>query len=114
MTDSTGIPVVFWRSETGTEPVRDWLRSLDKEDRRRIGEDIKIVQFGWPVGMPVCRPMGQGLFEVRSRISDGRIARVMFCFLGNRIVLLHGFIKKSQKTPKVDLDMALKRQKLLG
>lgn len=94
--------------------MRDWLRSLDKEDRRRIGEDIKLVQFGWPVGMPVCRPMGQGLFEVRSRISDGRIARVMFCFLAGQIILLHGFIKKSQKTPKGDLDLALKRQKLLG
>jgi len=114
MTDTPGIPIIFWASETGTEPVRDWLRSLDKEDRRRIGEDIKTVQFGWPIGMPVCRSMGQGLFEVRSRISDGRIARVMFCFQENQIFLLHGFIKKSQKTPKIDLDLALKRQKQLG
>lgn len=111
MTDGTAIPVVFWASETGTEPVRDWLKTLDKDDRRQIGEDIKTVQFGWPVGMPVCRPMGKGLFEVRSRISDGRIARVLFCFHENRMVLLHGFIKKSQKTPKPDLDLALKRQK---
>jgi phage-related protein len=111
MTDEIGIPVVFWASETGTEPVRDWLKQLDKEDRRQIGEDIKTVQFGWPVGMLVCRPLGKGLFEVRSRLSEGRIARMLFCFHDNRIVLLHGFIKKTQKTPKPDLDLALKRQK---
>ncbi len=100
MKDGIGIPTFFWVSETGAEPVRDWLKGLDKEDRRQIGEDIRTVQFGWPVGMPVCRPMGKGLFEVRSRISDGRIARVLFCFQDNRIVLLHGFIKKTQKTPR--------------
>mgnify|MGYP001030503214 FL=1 len=111
MTDEIGIPVVFWTSETGIEPVREWLKGLDKADRRQIGEDIKTVQFGWPIGMPVCRPMGKGLFEVRSRISDGRIARVLFCFHAHQMVLLHGFIKKSQKTPKPDLDLALKRQK---
>lgn len=111
MTDETGIPVAFWTSETGAEPVREWLKELDKADRRQIGEDIKTVQFGWPIGMPVCRPMGKGLFEVRSRISDGRIARVLFCFHAHQMVLLHGFIKKSQKTPKPDLDLALKRQK---
>jgi len=111
MTDRIEIPVAFWATETGTEPVRDWLKELDKEDRRQIGEDIKIVQFGWPVGMPTCRPMGKGLFEVRSRITDGRIARVLFCFHGNKIILLHGFVKKTQKTPKPDLELALKRQK---
>ena len=111
MTVRIEIPVAFWATETGTEPVRDWLKELDKEDRRQIGEDIKIVQFGWPVGMPTCRPMGKGLFEVRSRITDGRIARVLFCFHGNKIILLHGFVKKTQKTPKPDLELALKRQK---
>lgn len=113
MANEIEIPVIFWASETGTEPVRDWIKGLDKDDRRQIGEDIKTVQFGWPVGMPVCRPMGKGLFEVRSRISDERIARVLFCFQMGQIVLLHGFVKKSQKTPKPDLDLALTRQKQL-
>lgn len=111
MMDIGGIPVVFWRSKGGTEPVREWLKELDREDRRQIGEDIKTIQFGWPVGMPVCQPMGKGLYEVRSRISDGRIARVLFCFYEGRIVLLHGFIKKTQKTPKPDMDLALNRRK---
>lgn len=111
MADNSEIPVVFWRLETESEPVRDWLKTLDKEDRRRIGEDIKTVQFGWRIGMPVCRPMGKGVYEVRSRISDKRIARVLFCFYRKRIVLLHGFIKKTQKIPKSDLDLAIKRQK---
>ena len=111
MTDGREIPIAFWASETGTEPVRDWLKGLDKTDRRHIGEDIKTVQLGWPVGMPVCRPMGKGLFEVRSRISDGRLTRVLFCFHENRMVLLHGFSKKTQKTPKPDLELALKRQR---
>ena len=105
------ISVSFWISETGTEPVRDWIKELDKADRHQIGEDIKTVQFGWPVGMPVCRSMGRGLFEVRSRISDGRIARVLFCFSDKKMILLHGFIKKTQKTPKLDIDLALKRQR---
>lgn len=103
----------FWTSETGAEPVREWLKDLARDDRRQIGEDIKTVQFGWPVGMPVCRPMGKGLFEIRSRMSGDRIARVLFCFHDHKMVLLHGLIKKSQKTPKPDLELALKRKKHL-
>jgi len=113
MVNESRLPVIFWVSETGVEPVRDWLKAQDPADRRSIGEDIKTVQWGWPVGMPVCRPLGQGLFEIRSRISNGRIARVLFCFHAGQIVLLHGFIKKSPKTPKPDLDLARKRQKQL-
>ena len=110
---STGlkrIPAVFFRSETGVEPVRDWLKSLDKEGRFKIGTDIKTVEFGWPVGMPTCRPLGDGLYEVRTNL-DRRIARVLFCIGGGYMILLHGFIKKTQKTPKADLDLAKNRKR---
>jgi len=105
------VPAVFYRNQSGSEPVREWLLGLDKSDRQSIGEDIKTVEFGWPIGMPTCRPMGSGLFEVRTDLSDGRIARVLFCFIGKKMVLLHGFIKKTQKTPKPDIDLARKRKK---
>ncbi len=91
--------------------MREWLKELKPEDRRIIGLDIMRVEYGWPIGMPVCRPLKQGLWEVRSSISDRRIARVIFCVYNERMVLLHGFIKKSQKTPKPDLELALKRKK---
>ena len=96
---------------SGREPVRDWLLALGPEDRRTAGADIAKVEFGWPIGLPSCRPMGQGLFEVRSDLSDGRIGRVLFGIAGGRMVLLHGFIKKTQATPKADLDLARKRLK---
>jgi phage-related protein len=103
----------FYRSELGSEPVRDWLKSLDKPDRSLIGMDIKIVEFGWPIGMPVCRPLGKGLYEVRTDLAGNRIARVLFCISRGQMVLLHGFTKKSQKTPKPDLDLALERKRLV-
>jgi phage-related protein len=84
---------------------------LPQADRGAIGEDVATVEFGWPVGMPVCRPLGNGLWEVRSNISNGRIARVIFCIVGRRMVLLHAFIKKSQKTPGHDLALALRRER---
>jgi phage-related protein len=104
------IPTIFFRTEAGGEPVRDWLKSLaSSEDRKRIGEDIKTVEFGWPVGMPVCRPMGDGLYEVRSKLAQYRIARVVFYIdKKGRMILLHGFIKKTQQTPDEDLDRARK------
>jgi phage-related protein len=88
--------------------VRDWLKDLPfREDRKRIGEDIKTVEFGWPIGMPVCRPLGDGIYEVRTKLSLNRIARVLFYIDGTgRMVLLHGFIKKMQKTPVEDLQLA--------
>ena len=104
------MPAVFYRSESGAEPVRDWLRSLDKQDRFRIGTDIKTVEFGWPIGMPTCRPLGHGLYEVRTSLGN-RIARVLFCIGDGRMILLHGFIKKSRKTPKADLDLARTRKR---
>jgi len=83
---------------------------LDAEDRRIIGTDIRTVEFGWPVGMPVCRPMGGGLFEIRSTITQKRIARVLFCIHGEKMVLLHGLVKKTRKIPDTDLATALKRK----
>jgi phage-related protein len=94
----------------GQEPVRSWLKDLDKADRLRIGGDICTVELGWPVGMPVCRPLKGGLYEVRTDLDD-RIARVLFGIEDGKMVLLHGFIKKSQKAPKGDLETARKRLK---
>jgi phage-related protein len=101
-------PVIFLRTEAGGEPVRDWLKSLPStEDRKRIGEDIKTVEFGWPVGMPVCKPLGDGIYEVRTSLTQNRIARVLFYIdKRDRMVLLHGFIKKTRRTPGEDLVLA--------
>lgn len=111
MVEIKKLPAAFYRTAAGNEPVREWLKALDEADRRIVGLDIATAEFGWPVGMPVCRSLGKGLYEIRSDISHGRITRVIFCVAGERIVLLHGFIKKTQKTPKADLDLALKRKK---
>jgi phage-related protein len=102
------VQAIFFRTDAGGEPVRDWLKSLlSKEDRKRVGEDIKTVEFGWPIGMPVCRPLGGGMYEVRTNLSKNRIARTLFYIdKKGRMVLLHGFIKKTQKTPVDDLDLA--------
>jgi phage-related protein len=102
------VPAIFFRTEAGGEPVRDWLKELPSAaDRKRIGEDIKTVEFGWPVGMPVCKPLGQGVYEVRSNLEHNRIARVLFYIdQFGRMVLLHGFIKKTRKTPDADLELA--------
>jgi phage-related protein len=101
------VPAIFFRTEAGGEPVRDWLRSLSPDDRRRIGEDIKSVEYGWPMGMPVCRPLGDGIYEVRTVVTQSRIARVLFYIdKRSRMVLLHGFIKKTRKTPDDELALA--------
>jgi phage-related protein len=105
------IPVMFYRTGAGAELVRDWLRGLDEQDRNTIGLDLMRVQFRWPVGMPLCRPMGEGLWEVRTNLVDGRIARVLFCVVEGCIVVVHGFIKKSRKTPTDDLTLARRRKK---
>jgi phage-related protein len=104
-------PLVFYAAASGREPVRDWLKALDIEDRRIVGLDLMRVQYAWPVGMPLCRSLGEGLWEVRSALTGGKIARVLFCFHGQRLYAVHGFIKKSQKTPSSDLGLALKRKK---
>jgi phage-related protein len=108
------LPAAFYRTASGREPVREWLKGLDQVDRRIVGQDIATAEFGWPVGMPVCRSLGRGLFEIRSDLSHGRIARMIFCVADERMVLLHGFVKKTQKTPKADLELALKRRREIG
>lgn len=110
MPERKRIVVAFFRGEHGAEPVRDWLLALDRLDRKAIGEDIKTVEIGWPIGMPACRPLGQGLYEVRTSLR-GRIARVLFSIAGGRMVLLHGFIKKTRKTPPSELDLARQRKR---
>lgn len=110
MADDKHIIVRFYRLPSGGEPVRDWLKKLSPEERLVFGTDIKTVEFGWPVGLPVCRSLGDGLWEVRSSLNK-RIGRVIFYISGGSMWLLHGFIKKQQKTPKADLDIARKRKK---
>lgn len=105
------LPARFYDTANGRAPVRDWLLKLGGDDRRTIGKDIAKAEFGWPIGMPSCRSMGAGLFEIRSSLSDGKIGRVLFGIAGGSMVLLHGFIKKTQTTPKADLDLARKRLK---
>lgn len=105
------IDLIFYRSAGGNEPVRDWLVKLPEVNRRAVGLDLQRVQFRWPVAMPLVRPMGKGLFEVRTSLPDGTISRVLFCFYGGELYALHGFIKKSQKTPDAELELARKRQK---
>jgi len=106
------LTVVFFKTELGSEPVREWLKSLTRTDRKAIGEDIKTVQFTWPIGMPLVRKLDSALWEVRSRINNG-IARVIFTVQGHHLVLIHGFVKKSQKTPLVDLRTARQRLRQL-
>jgi phage-related protein len=103
----------FYRQQgTGREPVREWLKELDEEDRKRIGKDIATCEYGWPQGMPVCRPLRDGLFEIRTNLcGKARIARVVFCIEGATMYLLHGFIKKTEKTPDSDLNLARERRK---
>ena len=105
------LPAYFYRSPLGREPVREWLKSLDVEARQVIGEDIKDVEFSWPIGMPLVRSLGRGIWEVRSSLPDGRIARVLFSVEQDEMLLLHGFIKKTQKTPVQELELALRRMK---
>ncbi|MCW3476574.1 type II toxin-antitoxin system RelE/ParE family toxin [Rhodovastum sp. RN2-1] len=108
------LPAVFYRTASAGEPVRDWLISekLTDKDRRLIGRDIAKVEFGWPVGMPTCEPLGHGLFEIRTDLPNNRIARILFCISEESMVLLHGFIKKSTdgtKTPRRAIDLARER-----
>lgn len=102
----------FFRTESGNEPVREWLWELDADDRKSIGEDIKTVELGWPIGMPLVRKMEPDLWEVRIDLR-ARIARVLFTVLDDQMILLHGFIKKSQATPRSDLSLARTRLKHL-
>lgn len=101
----------FYMTAAGRKPVREWILGLDKAGRIVVGKDIQKVEFGWPIGMPSCRPLGGGLHEVRSDLTGGRIARVIFCIAAGEMVLLHGFMKKTQKTPAAEIELARRRRK---
>jgi len=100
--------VRFFRTREGREPVREWLKDLPAQERKAIGDDIRTVQFGWPLGMPLVRNLASGLWEVRVRLPN-RIARVLFTTFEGEAVLLHGFIKKSQAIPASELKLARRR-----
>ena len=101
----------FYALPSGRKPVREWILELDKEDRLIIGKDVQKAEFGWPIGLPSCRPMGGGIYEIRSSLTGNRIGRILFCIGKGEMVLLHGFVKKTQKTPQAELELALKRRK---
>jgi len=108
---SKKLPAFFYENSNGRQPVKEWILELSPEDRKRVGRDIQKVEFGWPLGMPYCRGLGSGLWEVRSDLTGGKIARIVFSVAAGRMVLLHAFIKKTQQTPAQDLKLALKRRK---
>ena len=107
------IPLIFYRPRPGSEPVREWLKGLPEAERQAIGKDLLRAQWRWPVGMPLCRPLGNGLWEVRTDLPTKRTARVLLCLYREHLVALHGFIKKTRATPDDDLALARKRQKEL-
>lgn len=104
------LPARFYVSAAGHKPVREWILQLPESDRYMIGKDIQKVEFGWPIGRPHCAPLGSGLWEVRSTLARNRIARLIFCMDDGCTVLLRGFVKKTQKTPPADINLALKRK----
>lgn len=108
MTEQIKLKVVFYKTKSGNEPVRKWLQDLARSEKKIIGEDIKTVQFGWPLGMPIIRKLDDDLWEVRSRLEN-KIARILFTIIDDYMILLHSFIKKSQKTPIEDIRLAKRR-----
>jgi phage-related protein len=107
------IPLIFLALSTRSEPVRDWLKGLPEAERKEIGDDLLRAQWRWPVGMPLCRPLGDGLWEVRTNLPTKRTARVLICICEGHLVALHGFIKKTRTTPEDDLALARRRQREL-
>jgi len=108
------IDVQFYKSDTGSIPVKEWLKKLTAADRKNIGDDIRTIEFGWPIGMPLVGKIGTGLWEVRSNLSNNRISRVLFTVYSDMMILLHAFIKKTSKTPKNDLKTAKRRMSQFG
>jgi phage-related protein len=102
------LKVIFYKTGTGNEPVKEWLQSLTRAEKKTIGEAIKTIQFGWPLGMPLIRKLESDLWEIRSHLEN-RTARVLFTIIEDNMILLHGFVKKSQKTPKHDIQLARNR-----
>ncbi|MEQ1887959.1 MAG: type II toxin-antitoxin system RelE/ParE family toxin [Alphaproteobacteria bacterium] len=111
-TGAEKLDVRFFAGDAGNEPVRKWLLTLTREERKIIGDDVLKVQYCWPIGKPLVDSLGNGLWEVRSNLGD-RIARIIFYLEADEIILLHGFIKRTQKTPNQELQLALKRKKQL-
>jgi phage-related protein len=107
------IPLVFFRTLAGGEPVREWLKGLAEAERHVIGKDLLRAQWRWPVGMPLCRPLGSGLWKIRTDLPTKQTARVLLCMYRDHLVALHRFIKKRRKTPDEDLEIARKRKKEL-
>lgn len=105
------LTAIFYRTSSGNVPVLEWLKRLGRPDSLLIGSDLRLVEEGWPIGMPVCRSLGDGLFETRSNLPNGRIARVIFFIKDGKMGILHGFIKKTQQTPHTDIELAKKRKK---
>jgi phage-related protein len=107
------IPLIFFCTSAGSEPVREWLKELPESERHAIGMDLLRAQWRWPIGMPLCRAMGGGLWEIRTNLPTSRTARVLLCLYQEHLVALHGFIKKTRATPDEDLALARKRRKEL-
>lgn len=106
------LDIFFFQTTAGTEPVRDWFLTLSKDERKIVGDDILKIQYCWPIGKPLVDSLGHGLWEVRSQLGD-KIVRIIFCIDNKKMLLLHGFVKKTQKTPQQELELALKRKKQL-
>ena len=109
MASERPLAAIFFKTESGNEPVREWLKGLPVEERKIIGGDILTVQYAWPIGKPLLGNLGGQIWEVRSNLKN-RIARTLFFLHDEEIILLHGFIKKEQKTPKSELELARKRK----
>lgn len=111
MVDLRRYPAFFFRSATGRTPVLEWLRELPRQDRTTIGLDLQRLEYRWPVGMPLSRPLGTGLHELRSNLAGGRTARLVFFVASDQLVIVNGFIKKTQKAPKEELELARSRKR---
>lgn len=105
------LEIRFFKTSNGSEPVRKWLKELSEEEKKIIGADLKVVAFNWPIGMPLVKSLGEGLWEVRSNLPGSKIGRTMFFMHKKNIILLHGFIKKTQKTPTREINLARKRKR---
>ena len=105
------LPLLFWQSEQGREPVRGWLNALDLADEKVVGRDLAKVQFGWPIGLPLCRALSDGLWEVRSSLPSRREARVIICFRQGVLVALHAFFKSTRATPRTELFLVRQRKR---
>jgi phage-related protein len=102
--------VAFFKTSAGNEPVLDWIRSLSRQDRAILGADLRTIQLGFPIGMPLCRPLKGGLFESRSSLSGKQEARLIFFQDGKLLIVVCGFIKKTRATPQSELEIARKRK----